>query len=366
MKRKVIQRPPSARQKMINLMYIVLLAMLAMNVSSDVLNGFKIVEESLSNSTSNATLQNDKAYREFAAADSINHEKVGEWYSKALYVKQISDSLFNYADELKTLIAIQADGKDADVNNIHNREDLEAATQVMLHPSRGQGGKLYDAINSYRDKILEMVTDPTQREIISNNFSTEVPLKVGALGKNWQEYNYENMPVAAAITLLTKLQNDVRYAEGEVLYLSIIFEDGSNNIEPKQDEDLLIYEKDGKIYRIDIYNLKKYVKIRIQGLITLPNYELIAILNGYLGKYDIMLMSKSDSGFSIIKNDKGYFVKVKKDTLVADGSFIKSDRLATYHDLDINEKEEEIKLSNDEVNEDDVDKDFFQMEEREL
>ena len=74
MKRKVIQRPPSARQKMINLMYIVLLAMLAMNVSSDVLNGFKIVEESLSKSTTNATIQNEQAYRQFATADSINHE----------------------------------------------------------------------------------------------------------------------------------------------------------------------------------------------------------------------------------------------------------------------------------------------------
>ena len=109
----MIQRPPSARQKMINLMYIVLLAMLAMNVSSDVLNGFKIVEESLSKSTTNATIQNEQAYRQFATADSINHEKVGEWYGKALYVKQISDSLFNFADELKRLIAIEADGRDA-------------------------------------------------------------------------------------------------------------------------------------------------------------------------------------------------------------------------------------------------------------
>ena len=199
-------------------MYIVLLAMLAMNISSDVLNGFTIVEESLAKSTTNATLQNEAAYREFATADSVNHEKVGEWYGKALYVKQISDSLFNFADELKQLIAVEADGKDADVNNIHNREDLEAATQVMLHPTRGKGGMLFDAINNYREKILEMVTDPTQRDIISNNFSTEVPVKLGSLGKNWQEYNYENMPVAAAITMLTKLQNDIRYAEGEVLH----------------------------------------------------------------------------------------------------------------------------------------------------
>ncbi len=203
---------------MINLMYIVLLAMLAMNVSSDVLNGFRIVEDSLTKSTANATLQNDAVYRELAAADSMNHEKVGEWYRKALYVKDISDSLYNFADQLKELIAVEADGKDADVRNIRNREDLEAATQVMLNPKNGKGGQLYDAINNYREQILEMVTDDTQREIINGNFSTDVPLSAGSLGKNWQEYNYENMPVAAAVTMLDKLQNDVRYAEGEVLH----------------------------------------------------------------------------------------------------------------------------------------------------
>lgn len=221
MKRKIIERPPSARQKMINLMYIVLLAMLAMNISSDVLNGFSLVEDSLSRSTANATLQNEAVYREFEASDAANHEKVGIWYEKALNVKQMSDSLYSFADELKLLIAQEADGRDADVENIRNKEDLEAATQIMLSPSKGRGKELYDAINSYREQILTMVTDGTQREIISNNFSTELPQKADALGKNWQEYNYENTPVVAAITLLTKLQNDIRYAEGEVLHTLI-------------------------------------------------------------------------------------------------------------------------------------------------
>lgn len=221
MKRKVIQRPPSARQKMINLMYIVLLAMLAMNVSSDVLNGFSVVEESLSRSTANATLQNNAMYQEFAASDAMNHEKVGEWYNKALYVKEISDRLYNFAEELKLQIAVEADGKDASVDDIKNRDNLEAATQVMLSPSRGRGQELYNAINTYREQILEMVGDTLKREIISNNFSTEVPFKANALGKNWQEYQFENTPVAAAVTLLTKLQNDVRYAEGEVLHVLV-------------------------------------------------------------------------------------------------------------------------------------------------
>ena len=149
-------------------------------------------------------------------------------------------------------------------------------------------------------------------------------------------------------------------------YLSIIFDDVPKNLLPKQDEDLLIYEKDGKIYRIDIFNLKKYVKIKFKGLITLPNYELIAILNGYLGKYDIMLMSKGDSGFFIVKDNDTYKVKVTKDTLTADGKFVKEDRYATYQDLDESEPNEEIVLNHDDVNDNDINKDFFQMEEREV
>ncbi|HIS10199.1 MAG TPA: gliding motility protein GldM, partial [Candidatus Avibacteroides excrementipullorum] len=54
----------SPRQKMINLMYIVLLAMLALNVSSDVLNGFSLVDESLNRSKKNSTIQNNSIYEE--------------------------------------------------------------------------------------------------------------------------------------------------------------------------------------------------------------------------------------------------------------------------------------------------------------
>ena len=147
-------------------------------------------------------------------------------------------------------------------------------------------------------------------------------------------------------------------------YLSIILLDGHENIIPSQDEDMLVYEKDGAIYRIDIYNLKKYVKVKFQGLIYLPNYELIAILNGYLGKYNIMLSSKDESGFYIDKEDDHYIVKVKKDTLTADGTFVKKDRVATNKDLDVNENDESIILDKEDVNINDIGKDFFQMEEK--
>ena len=212
------KRPVSPRQKMINLMYVVLMAMLALNISTEVLNGFSIVEESLRRTTASSSKENQAIYDDFEAQMKKNPAKVRQWFEKATTVKDMSDSLYNYAENLKLLIAREADGKDGDPRNIENKDNLEAASHVMLAPGTGQGHKLYEAINAYRNKILTFITDKTQKEIIANNLSTEVPKRENTLGKNWEEYMFEDMPSAAAITLLSKLQSDVRYAEGEVLH----------------------------------------------------------------------------------------------------------------------------------------------------
>ncbi len=210
--------PQSPRQKMINLMYIVLMALLALNVSSDVLKGFALVEEGLLRSTKNAQEQNNTLYKTMEDYLKSNPEKVREWFQKAQSVRQQSDSIYKYIEDLKFRIVKEADGKKADIHDIQNKEDLEAASYVMLAPGSGQGGQLQKSVNHYRDMILTMITDSAQKDIIARNLSTEVPRKVTTLGKNWPEYLFESTPVAAAVTLLTKMQNDIRYAEGEVLH----------------------------------------------------------------------------------------------------------------------------------------------------
>ena len=212
------KRPVSPRQKMINLMYVVLMAMLALNVSNEVLNGFDIVEKSLNRTTANSAKENEAIYDDFEQQMKANPAKVKEWYDKAQMVRHMSDSLFDFAAELKLAIAIEADGKHGDPSNIQSKEDLEAANQVMLAPGRGRGEELRQAINSFRERMVKMVPDTAQQKIIESNLTTEVPTNVASLGKNWQEHMFEAMPAAAAVTLLSKLQNDVRYAEGEVLH----------------------------------------------------------------------------------------------------------------------------------------------------
>lgn len=208
----------SPRQKMINLMYVVLMAMLALNVSSDVMNGFSLVERSLNKSTENSSKQNDVLYGNFNEQMKANPSKVKEWYEKAVAVRRMSDSLYDFAQELKVAIVKEADGADGNVEDIQNKENLEAAAQVMLAPGRGRGKLLYQRIIDYRNRILAYVDDENQRGIISSNLSTDIPKKNQMMGKNWIEYMFESTPAAAATLLLTKLQNDVRYAEGEVLH----------------------------------------------------------------------------------------------------------------------------------------------------
>ena len=212
------KRPVSPRQKMINLMYVVLMAMLALNVSTEVLNGFSIVEESLNRTTGNSAKENLAIYEDFDTQMKANPQKVKMWYDRAQRVRQMSDSLYNLAADLKLAIVQEADGKNGDPQNIRNKEDLEAANQVMLSISGGRGQELYNAINSFRQRMLKMVTDEKQKEIIASNLTTEIPKNAMSMGKNWQEYMFESMPAAAAVTLLSKLQSDVRYAEGEVLH----------------------------------------------------------------------------------------------------------------------------------------------------
>ena len=110
----ISNNPNSPRQRMINLMYLVFIAMMALNVSSEVLDGFELVEGSLRTSIDNTSTRNEIVTEELKAYYQTNPEKVREWYEKGTKVKKASDSLYNYVQDLKVRIAQIADGKDAD------------------------------------------------------------------------------------------------------------------------------------------------------------------------------------------------------------------------------------------------------------
>ena len=208
----------SPRQKMINLMYIVLTAMLALNVSSDVLDGFVQVEDGLARTNENYGRRNDAIYSQLEAFKMQNPEKGERWFLKGSEVRRTSDSLYNLIETLKTAIIKEADGPDGTINDIQRRDDLESAAVVMLNPSTRRGENLRNEIDRYNKYITALIGDTAKRSSIAASLSTAPFKRPGiAVPQLWEEAKFENQPVVAAVTLLTKLQNDVRYAEGEAL-----------------------------------------------------------------------------------------------------------------------------------------------------
>ncbi len=208
----------SPRQKMINLMYIVLTAMLALNVSSDVLDGFTQVHDGLNRSNSNVGRRNDDIYRRLEDFTAQNPDKGKVWLDKASDVRRVTDGLYAQIDSLKLAIVHKADGRDGDPDNILNRDDLEAAAVVMLAPGNNLGEGLRKSIDFYRSFITSLVPDTVKAAGINAALSTDPIQRKGTLtAQSWEEAKFDQQPVVAAITLLSKLQNDILYAEGEAL-----------------------------------------------------------------------------------------------------------------------------------------------------
>jgi len=198
-------------------MYLVFIGMLALNVSTEVLDGFSLVEESLQRSVKSSSQRNERIFTDLKNAYDANKEKAGKWYEKGSEVKARSDSLFNYAQDLKNRIVIKSDGKNGNPEKLKHPDDLNASYEIMFEHGKNDGARLKSAIDSYRGYIATMVTNPSIKNIIESNLSTEPSAKAKENKQTWEESMFWQMPVAASVTLLTKLQNDIRYAQGAVL-----------------------------------------------------------------------------------------------------------------------------------------------------
>ncbi|MDE6176719.1 MAG: gliding motility protein GldM, partial [Paramuribaculum sp.] len=174
------------RQKMINLMYIVLTAMLALNVSSDVLDGFMQVEDGLARTNEHVEGRNNAIYTQLSDFADQNPEKGSMWLEKAQQVREFAGRMYDMVDSLKMAIVEEADGKGADPADIQHRDDLESAAVVMLNPSSRRGERLRNSVDTYRLFVTALVADSAKRASIESALSTEPFRRKGtALAQSW-------------------------------------------------------------------------------------------------------------------------------------------------------------------------------------
>ena len=210
--------PKEPRQKMINMMYLVLTAMLALNVSAEILNAFKTVNNSLTAASTTLDKKNSNIFSSFKAAlsDPSTHDRAVIWYPKAQHAQDLANEITAYIDGLQLKVA-DAAGFKKDDSSSYREEDLEAATRIMTDPGK-EGKVLHDKLQSYKDALLEI--DP----LIKSQFQNSLPIDLTipktnnkANQKDWAASYFYMTPSIAAKTILSKFKNDVKNSEAMIV-----------------------------------------------------------------------------------------------------------------------------------------------------
>ena len=204
-------------------MYLVLTAMLALNVSAAILNGYAQVDDSLHATIETMNEGNKETYTQFQIALEQNREKTQEWYDKAMAVKDSSEAFYMYVQNFKDEMVLQSEGKHAKKNATVRELGKQDDTNVPQRYAINEGNALIlkEKINAYRDFMVEITGhSPVLDEELRQTFMT--PRGVNAEGDSisWEDALFTEMPMCACITVLTKLQSDIRHCEGRsVRYL---------------------------------------------------------------------------------------------------------------------------------------------------
>ncbi|WP_158838869.1 type IX secretion system protein PorM/GldM [Polaribacter sp. L3A8] len=206
----------SARQKMINLMYLVFIAMLAMNMSKEVLSAFGFMNEKLSENNISTTAKNNEAYANLATKASEQAAKFAELNKDAIKIKGYSANFYAYLEELKSKMTADIEVKD-------DYESMDKTAFLDEHFFKGdkftaEGQEFLDKINGYRtDVTAALGKDSKFASILSKRFSTnDVENRDGKTIK-WLDYRYKGFPLVASLTSLTQMQADIKNTESDIV-----------------------------------------------------------------------------------------------------------------------------------------------------
>ncbi len=240
-----MKMPP--RQKMINMMYLVLTAILALNVSKEVLDAFAVMDAELVRSERAHEQRSQLEYTVFADMAQRFPEKFKKKHHEALRVKAMADSLVHDIATMKALVVSKADGveistlrgKDADGRDtlrallaLEMKDDRDVLTGTLVGSEPGtprQGpGTAYDLrvrISAFRDSLKQLaVAEPKLAAALDGLFDFSDRRDASGTMNNWESYNFYEVPLAAGVAALSKLQADIRAAENDMvkwLYRSV-------------------------------------------------------------------------------------------------------------------------------------------------
>jgi gliding motility-associated protein GldM len=224
------------RQRMINMMYLVLTALLALNVSKEIINAFVTVNDSLEVSNKNTADKNTRAYADFEFAMKNNPVKTKPYYDKAMATKKLAEDMYVYIENLKKDLVAKADNiktekgeKVPALMDMDSKENYDIPTNILCGTENdGKGAKASEfkkKIDEFKQSMLKNVPDGDAAKFkarFDELLNTKDPDPSSKVYKEdnkrtWEMANFYHNPVVASVALLTKFQADVKNTESEVV-----------------------------------------------------------------------------------------------------------------------------------------------------
>jgi len=218
----------SPRQKMIGMMYLVLTAMLALNVSKDAVEAFKKVDHGLTRIIANYTKKNDLIYQEFERAAAENPARAGALRDSAFEVRQRANEVFDFIQDLKIEIInategegnLAVNGREVIIDNVKKIAENNTPSQILIGANAdGRAFAMRQLLNEYREFLIGKVDgrNPIVEEAITDIINTSDHRRFDGEMIPWPQHTFQTLPLVAVICILSEYQVNVRNAETEVI-----------------------------------------------------------------------------------------------------------------------------------------------------
>ncbi len=213
--------PKEPRQIMINIMYLVLTALLALNVSAEIFNAFKVVDKSMVKSNEALADANSKMPAAILAG-AKKRDSYATYAARVAPTTQYSKELYDYIENIIDTMIITSGGylKDKETGlpttKLKGEKDKSLTTRLLV--DKGLGEQLKAKILEYKDKFIGLL-DSADVATYSHDIAIDIDDTTWKTRKkkSWSEMNFSHMPVQAALPILRKFQNDVKNSEATIL-----------------------------------------------------------------------------------------------------------------------------------------------------
>ena len=228
--------PETARQKMISMMYLVYTALLALNVSVEILQAFVTVGDSMEITNELFSTKIDNSYYSFEKAFAANPEKVGPNWEKAQKVRKETNDIMNYIDEMKYELVATVEGLEGGkaeakkllasegYEGIQAKDDYTKPTQYFIggteNGSAAKAMELRKKIEEYQAKMLKFAEPDSTfiKRLTKMQINTKANYKNSSGQKlNWQLYNFNHTITLADLVLLNKFKSEIQNAEFDMV-----------------------------------------------------------------------------------------------------------------------------------------------------